>query len=70
MTHRWVLHHRVPDYLRCGWLALPTLEGTHHGLWSVHCIWLCGCHPPYPLTLPHPLDIAVPAAAAPPADGW
>ena len=41
--HRWVIHPRVPDYLRCGWLALPTLEGTHHGMWSVHCVWLCQC---------------------------
>lgn len=41
--HRYVLHDHVPDYLRLGWLALPTLEGTHHGCWSVHCVWLCGC---------------------------
>jgi hypothetical protein len=41
--HRWVRHHRVMDYLRLGWLALPSLDGTHHGCWSVHCIWLCNC---------------------------
>jgi len=41
--HRWVLHHMVPDFLRCGWLALPSLDGTSHGIYSTHCIWLCGC---------------------------
>lgn len=41
--HRFVVHHRVPDYLRCGWMALPSLERTHHGQWSVHCVWLCPC---------------------------
>jgi hypothetical protein len=41
--HRFVLHHLVPDYLRLGWLALPSLEGTHHGHWSTHCVWLCNC---------------------------
>jgi hypothetical protein len=41
--HRWALHGRVPDYLLLGWMALPTLEGTHHGHWSAHCVWLCGC---------------------------
>jgi hypothetical protein len=41
--HRWVIHARVPDYLLCGWMALPTLEGTGHGIYSAHCVWLCGC---------------------------
>lgn len=41
--HRWVTHERVPDYLLIGWLALPTLDGTHHGHWSAHCVWLCPC---------------------------
>ena len=41
--HRWVTFDRVLDYLRLGWLALPTLEGTGHGLWAVHCVWLCQC---------------------------
>jgi hypothetical protein len=31
MTFRYVVHSDVPDYLRCGWLATPALEGTHHG---------------------------------------
>jgi len=41
--HRWIRHEAVPDHLRLGWLALPTLEGTGHGLWAAHCIWLCDC---------------------------
>jgi hypothetical protein len=49
--HRWVLIERVPDYLLIGWLALPTLEGTHHGRWSVHCIWLCACRAAEPRSI-------------------
>ena len=41
--HRWVQHDRVADYLRLGWLALPTLESTWHGVYAAHCVWLCGC---------------------------
>lgn len=47
--HRFVRHHSALDYLRCGWLALPTLDGTAHGAWSVHCVWLCGCPPVEPV---------------------
>ena len=47
--HRWVNHHRVPDYLRCGWMALPTLEGTGHGIYSAHCVWLCSCRAVEPM---------------------
>lgn len=39
--HRWAPHEKVLDYLKLGWLPLPTLEGTHHGEWSVHMVWLC-----------------------------
>jgi hypothetical protein len=46
--HRWVLHDQVPDHLRCGWLAVPSLEGTGHGIYSAHCIWLCDCTPAAP----------------------
>ena len=49
--HRWVIHERVPAYLLLGWIALPSLEGTHHGRWSVHCVWLCGCACVEPLSL-------------------
>lgn len=48
--HRWVPFDRVHDYLRLGWLALPTLEGTGHGLWSAHCVWLCKCQPVEPIS--------------------
>ncbi|WBU27630.1 hypothetical protein OOZ54_13250 [Rhodopseudomonas palustris] len=41
--HRWVRIEDVPDYLLLGWIALPTLQGTPHGEWSVHCAWLCSC---------------------------
>lgn len=43
--HRWVRVTEVMDYLRLGWLALPTLDGTPHGRWSVHVCWLCECDP-------------------------
>lgn len=46
MTFRYVTHPQVPDYLRCGWLATPALEGTHHGHYSVLCVWLCSCRTP------------------------
>lgn len=46
--HRWVPHFQVPDFLRLGWIALPTLEGTHHGIYSAHCVWLCACKPAAP----------------------
>ena len=51
--HRYVLHHRVPDYLLLGWMAFPTLDGTHHGFWSVHCAWLCDCKPVEPPSHSH-----------------
>lgn len=46
MTFRYVVHERVPDFLRCGWLATPALEGTHHGFYSVLMVWLCSCRTP------------------------
>jgi hypothetical protein len=54
--HRWVIHARVQDYLLCGWMSLPSLEGTGHGIYSAHCVWLCGCRlvePTYSLSSPH-----------------
>lgn len=42
-VHRFVRIERVSDYLSLGWVALPSLEGTHHGFWSVHMAWLCDC---------------------------
>lgn len=49
MTERvflYVRHADVPSYLLMGWLALPALEGTHHGQWSVLMQWLCDCKMP------------------------
>lgn len=46
--HRYVRYHEVDAYLAVGWLALPTLNGTTHGQWSVHCVWLCDCRPALP----------------------
>ena len=43
--HRFVRFHQAEDYLRLGWLPLPSLRGTHHGDWSVHMAWLCDCPP-------------------------
>lgn len=53
--HRWVIHQRVMDYLLLGWLALPSLEGTGHGIYSAHCVWLCRCRlaePTYAMSSP------------------
>lgn len=41
--HRYATPGLVRDYLACGWMALPSLEGTVHGPWRVHCVWLCDC---------------------------
>lgn len=46
--HRFVRHHAVMSYLQLGWLALPSIDGTTHGQWSVHCVWLCSCKPAEP----------------------
>ncbi len=43
--HRFVRTDRALDWLRLGWMPLPSLAGTHHGAWSVHCVWICGCAP-------------------------
>lgn len=45
---RFVRHEQAADYLRCGWLARPILDGTHHGFWSVAVEWLCDCKPVFP----------------------
>lgn len=43
MTHRWVRHEHALDFCRVGWMPLPSLDGTTHGAWSVHVVWLCNC---------------------------
>ena len=50
--HRYVRIHQAEDYLRLGWLPLPTLAGTPHSTWSVHMAWLCGCEPVTPQVRP------------------
>lgn len=35
------------DWLRCGWLPTPILDGTHHGQWSVAMEWVCACPPAF-----------------------
>ena len=41
--HKFVRLHEITDALNLGWMALDSLKGTHHGDYSVHCVWLCGC---------------------------
>lgn len=43
--HRWVRIPEAMEWLRLGWLSLPTLHDTPHGRWSVHVCWLCSCDP-------------------------
>jgi hypothetical protein len=48
-VHRWVRHQTAEDYLKLGWVPQCTLEGTTHGLWSVHMVWICDvCQPREP----------------------
>jgi len=48
-VHRWVRIPVAEDYLRLGWIARDTLEGTSHGYWSVHVAWICPtCQPVEP----------------------
>lgn len=41
--HRFVRHNQAEDYLRLGWIPLPTLINTPHAEYSVHMAWLCSC---------------------------
>ena len=41
---RYVIHERVGDYLRLGWVALAPL-----GEWSILMGWPCQCKPAEPL---------------------
>ena len=49
--HRYVRFYRADDYLRLGWIPLPTLADTPHGQWAVHMAWLCGCDPVEPAAM-------------------
>jgi hypothetical protein len=51
MTDRifhFVRNENVRDWLLCGWLAHPSLQGTGHGQWSCLMEWLCSCKMPRP----------------------
>lgn len=39
--HRWVRTALADDYLKLGWVPQATLDGTTHGYWSVHFVWIC-----------------------------
>lgn len=59
--HRLCRIPKMPEWLALGWLPLQSLDGTHHGEWSVHCVWICDCKPPV---------IENEAQESAPADGW
>jgi hypothetical protein len=44
---RYVIHERVEDYLRCGWMFVASL-GPTHGEWSILMGWPCRCKPAEP----------------------
>lgn len=44
--HRWAPREMVDEYVRLGWIPLPTLEGTIHGVWRVHVLWPLDQTPP------------------------
>lgn len=45
MIFRYVNHHRVGDYLQCGW-HIASVEISPH---SILMQWLCGCECVEPL---------------------
>jgi hypothetical protein len=45
---RYVLHERIADYERLGWLVVAELHPPH-GHFSVLMQWLCDCRPTEPL---------------------
>src|SRR3954470_14018326 len=42
-TFRFVVHHRVLDYARLGWIIEATMEDCHQGEYSILMEWLCDC---------------------------
>jgi hypothetical protein len=52
-VHRFVPVGRAMEWVRLGWLPLPTLADTHHADYRVHVVWLCCCgvkdDPPSPV---------------------
>ena len=57
-THRFVPFELAMDYVRAGWLPMPTLAGCRHGEWRVHMIWICQCSPPLPERAKHHETVA------------
>lgn len=47
-VHRWVLHRRVEDYLRLGWLVNIPDRFCSHDHYSVLMSWVCACEPKEP----------------------
>jgi hypothetical protein len=45
MMWRHVVHARIEDYLRLGWVVVIPGRWTHHDNWSVPMRWLCECRP-------------------------
>ena len=43
-VHRYVPVGRAMDYVRLGWVPLPTFKGTVHQDYSVHMMWRCCCN--------------------------
>lgn len=46
----------VDDFLKCGWIPTPALNGTGHGYWSVVVEWKpcsCGKEMPWPRKVKH-----------------
>jgi hypothetical protein len=41
--HRFVPVGKAMQWVRLGWLPLPTLADTHHADYRVHVVWLCCC---------------------------
>lgn len=43
----WVLIAEIEDYLRVGWMPLPTKAGgavhPYHQDWACHLVWPCKC---------------------------
>ena len=45
----YALTDQTQAYLKLGWVPQATLEGTSHGYWSVHFVWICPeCQPVEP----------------------
>jgi hypothetical protein len=51
--HRFVSHRSAMRFVQLGWMPLDSLQGTHHGEYRVHLVWVCCCEqhetPPDPV---------------------